>query len=88
MLKDRLIQANAVDPFHPVPGTKASSATAYCWMVWLNGRPHGTRFEWIAPCRDRLERDGDYPVYATPLVFGDAVDQSAAALPMFEGSGE
>lgn len=39
-----------------------STATAYCWLVW---RPRcagtGTRLEWIAPCRRRLERFGDYP---------------------------
>lgn len=42
-----------------------SSATSYCWIVWL--RPpvpqrswRGTRFDWLAPCRKRLERPGDY----------------------------
>jgi hypothetical protein len=38
---------------------KASSATAYCWLVWLHGeapRP----FQWIPPCRKQLERPGDY----------------------------
>lgn len=43
----------------------ASTATAYCWIVWM-GRPLGpvpadvTRFLWIPPCRKRLERAGDY----------------------------
>ena len=39
-----------------------SSATAYCWMVWHKTaapRP----FAWIAPCRRRLERPGDYDGY-------------------------
>ena len=42
----------------------ASSATAYCWMIWL---PEDERrglcrsgFDWIGPCRERLERPGDY----------------------------
>lgn len=41
----------------------ASSATAYCWLVWLPvGIPDRdiTRFEWIGPCRRAYERDGDY----------------------------
>jgi len=43
---------------------KASTATAYCWIVWDRhvrdriGEP--TEFEWIPPCRARLERDEDY----------------------------
>lgn len=36
-----------------------STATAYCWLVWKVGHPC-TEFEWIAPCRKRLERAGDY----------------------------
>jgi hypothetical protein len=38
---------------------KASTATAYCWLVWMNGCK-GTAFEWIAPCRKRLERPEDF----------------------------
>ena len=41
-----------------------STATAYCWLIWQMGA-HGTRFDWIAPCRKRLERPGDYPNEAT-----------------------
>lgn len=37
-----------------------STATAYCWIVWRKYAPAGTRFHWIAPCRKRLERAGDY----------------------------
>lgn len=39
-----------------------STATAYCWLVWhktAERRP----FTWIAPCRRRLERPGDYDGY-------------------------
>lgn len=40
---------------------EGSTATAYCWLVWVEGADEDTQFEWIAPCRKRLERDGDYP---------------------------
>lgn len=40
----------------------ASSATAYCWIVWrLDVHVNHTALFWISPCRDRLERKGDYP---------------------------
>lgn len=38
-----------------------STATAYCWVVWLKDSQQGSRIHWIAPCRKRLERDSDYP---------------------------
>lgn len=38
---------------------KGSTATAYCWLVWAAGET-GTRFDWIPPCRKRLERAEDY----------------------------
>jgi hypothetical protein len=44
---------------------RPSTATAYAWFVWIKGQP-GTSLEWIAPCRHRLERPGDYP--ATEVV--------------------
>ncbi|TPE47243.1 methyltransferase [Amaricoccus solimangrovi] len=37
-----------------------STATAYCWLVWLDASKW-TGLGWIPPCRRRLERDGDYP---------------------------
>lgn len=37
----------------------AASATAYAWLIWLRGH-EGTRLDWIAPCRKRLERPEDY----------------------------
>lgn len=42
---------------------EGSTATAYCWLVWLPPVVE-TRLQWIAPCRKRLERAGDYPVEA------------------------
>lgn len=41
---------------------KGSSATAYCWIVWSRGHQGSTAFDWIAPCRKRLERPSDYEV--------------------------
>lgn len=41
-----------------------STATAYCWLVWLHDAP-GARFCWIPPCRKELERAGDYPSEAS-----------------------
>jgi len=38
-----------------------STATAYCWLVWLQERRGDTRLHWIPPCRKRLERASDYP---------------------------
>jgi hypothetical protein len=40
---------------------KGSTATAYCWLVWLwNPGDITTQFHWIAPCRKLLERPEDY----------------------------
>ena len=36
-----------------------STATAYCWLVWVNGA-EGTSFDWIPPWRRQLTRPGDY----------------------------
>jgi hypothetical protein len=38
---------------------KGSTATSYCWLVWMMGE-EGTRLMWIPPCRKALERPGDY----------------------------
>ena len=39
-----------------------STASAYCWLIWNKERVgSGTSFDWIGPCRKRLERDHDYP---------------------------
>ena len=44
-----------------------STATAYCWIVWVRkqGRLSSplrgpTEFRWIPPCRKRLEKEDDY----------------------------
>lgn len=38
---------------------EGSTATAYAWLIWIDGESP-TRLDWIAPCRKRLEREGDY----------------------------
>lgn len=37
-----------------------STATAYAWLVWFRDRDGPTLFDWISPCRKRLERQEDY----------------------------
>lgn len=39
---------------------KASTATSYAWLVWVRDRAPEP-FQWIPPCRAKLERDSDYP---------------------------
>lgn len=43
--------------------TTGSTATAYCWLVWMEGE-EGTQFCWIPPCRKNLERASDYETAA------------------------
>lgn len=42
----------------------ASTATAYCWLVWgkqgLGDSSSCSKFVWIPPCRKDFERDEDY----------------------------
>lgn len=38
----------------------ASTATAYCWLVWPRGAgDNQTRFTWIPPCRRQLQKPTD-----------------------------
>lgn len=39
---------------------KGSTATAYCWVVWIRDGFRPMNFMWIPPCRKQLERDSDY----------------------------
>jgi hypothetical protein len=41
---------------------EGSTATAYCWIVWLKGCTAPPLFDWIPPCRKLLERPADYEV--------------------------
>lgn len=79
MLEGRLVQIGSVDPFAEKPGSKVSTATAYCWLVWLHKHAGAaTKMRWIAPCRHRLERAGDYPVYERPSLDFARDDRGAA----------
>jgi len=52
----------------------AASATAYSWLVWVNGLPPQPTV-WIPPCRAALERSSDYSVATisdSPLFEGEA----------------
>lgn len=37
-----------------------STATSYCWMVWITGASD-TKFVWIPPCKKKLDRADDWP---------------------------
>jgi len=39
---------------------EASSATSFCWVIWEREKRDAPRINWIAPCRRRLEKIGDY----------------------------
>lgn len=65
----------------------ASSATAYCWMVWTTAPAAQTELVWIPPCRSQLERKGDYseaepmPIeYDGQLDFAASLDVGYAAI--------
>lgn len=51
-----------------------STATAYCWIVFAPIPAPFTEFDWIAPCRKRLEFAGDYAaVTAAPGMESEAL---------------
>ena len=39
---------------------EVSSATSYSWLFWRTDTDDRLPTDWIAPCRKRLEREGDY----------------------------
>ena len=49
-----------VPMFHGRLDPTGSTATAYAWLVWSKGWDTATELRWIPPCRDKLERPGDY----------------------------
>ena len=68
MFRGRMVRVGDPDPANIDPKTgeprKASTATSYCWLVWLRWefqRERSTRLVWIPPIRRILERAGDYP---------------------------
>lgn len=38
---------------------EASTATSYCWLIWAGAGVTETRFQWIPPCRKKLQRASD-----------------------------
>jgi hypothetical protein len=44
---------------------EASTMTSYCWMGWIRGAKRQP-LEWIPPCRQQLERAGDYDLKGLP----------------------
>lgn len=87
---ERLVmhQGKLVNPNIPVPYLdpktgetkmrKPSSATAYCWVIWLSDRPAAaySQLHWTGKCRVRLERPGDY------LASGGIVGALSKPLPL------
>lgn len=61
MHKGKLRQAGSKYLDHEGKEKTASSATSYCWVVWLKGKSD-TRLRWIPPSRRFLEADNDYPI--------------------------
>jgi len=42
---------------------KATTATSYCWLIWLKSAITETpKLIWIPPCRKKLERSQDYEI--------------------------
>jgi len=63
MTKGRLLDPNRLY-FDPATGKmkRPSTATSYCWMIWLRERTDTeTNLVWIPPTRRKLEKPGDYP---------------------------
>lgn len=88
LLRNRLIKANALDPFNIDPKTgsprRATTATSYCWLIWIHGQTD-TRHRWIGKCRDRLEQPGDYPEYREQWALLDAESDGGLLEEMGEG---
>lgn len=59
---------------------KGSTATAYAWLVWIDGEGP-TQLRWIPPCRKRLERPGDYEPFFPS--YPDRNQQDPGDIPQF-----
>ena len=57
---------------------KASTATAYSWIVWCGQPATDTKIIWVPPCRKQLEKQNDYDV---PEFADDDVQLIAAEEP-------
>lgn len=56
---------------------RPSTATSYCWLVWIPEWAVRQRIVWIPPCRRKLEKPGDYPVWPE---LGSAPPRDTSAL--------
>lgn len=46
---------------------RASTATSYAWFWWSGPKSNRfTEYDWIEPCRKKLERDSDYEIPGAP----------------------
>lgn len=45
-----------------------ATATSYCWIVWSVDQVTMTEYNWLPPCRKRLERETDYTHTSKPFV--------------------
>lgn len=61
MLRGRMVRKGEIDRMAAKPGTKASTATAYCAMIWVRRYEGPTMLDWIDTCRLEMEKPGDYP---------------------------
>ena len=43
-----------------------STATAYCWLIWKKDNQGAPQFDWVPPCRRKLERPEDYQLGTSP----------------------
>lgn len=50
--------AEAIDTSKEMLCEGDPAASGYVWLVWMGEMP--TQFEWIAPCRKRMERASEY----------------------------
>lgn len=73
-----LWKGRVVDPDTPIADhlgrmRKPTTATSYCWIIWRRDHLDRCELDWIAPCRKRLTRPGDYvpPPAADHFEWGD-----------------
>jgi hypothetical protein len=58
---------------------KASSATAYCWLIWLPrsvSLSRLTQYAWLPPCRKRFERKTDAMIGTRTLLQSNSLEDT------------
>lgn len=61
MLKGRLVRSGDHDPSPENPNRKASTASSCSALIWAKDMAATKQWDWIEPCRNEFEVDGDYP---------------------------